>query len=236
MGEAPSNDDALDVLARSALCEGLGRDAVAALAGRAARVELARGEPFCVEGEPAELLFLVARGVVKLVRALDSGRDVIVELVGPGDVVGEAALTGAGVYDTSAVCVHPSTALAIGRQAAQEFVTSNPEAVRNVLSLLYDSVRRAHLRVEDLSIFGVRQRIARFLIRLAEWTGRQERGGTVVPLALSRQELAALVGTTMETTIRVMSGFRQQGLVEPARRGVVLRDRAALETVAAGAP
>ena len=109
-------------------------------------------------------------------------------------------------------------------------------AIRNVLALLQASLRRAHLRVEDLSIFGVRQRIARFLIRLADWTGRQERGRTVVPLALSRQELAALVGTTMETTIRVMSGLRQQGLVEPARRGVVLTDRAALETVAAGAP
>jgi hypothetical protein len=109
-------------------------------------------------------------------------------------------------------------------------------AIRNVLALLQASLRRAHLRVEDLSIFGVRQRIARFLIRLADWTGRQERGRTVVPLALSRQELAALVGTTMETTIRVMSGLRQQGLVEPARRGVVLTDRAALERVAAGAP
>jgi CRP-like cAMP-binding protein len=96
--------------------------------------------------------------------------------------------------------------------------------------------KRAHLRVEDLSIFGVRQRIARFLVRLADWTGRQERGRTIVPLALSRQELAALVGTTMETTIRVMSGLRQQGLVEPARRGVVLTDRAALETIAAGEP
>jgi CRP/FNR family transcriptional regulator len=105
-----------------------------------------------------------------------------------------------------------------------------------VLALLHASLLRAHQRVEDLSIFGVRQRIARFLIRLADWTGRQERGRIVVPLALSRQELAALVGTTMETTIRVMSGLRQQGLVEPARRGVVLTDRAALELVAGGAP
>ena len=81
-------------------------------------------------------------------------------------------------------------------------------------------------------MFGVRHRIARFLLRLADWTGREDHGRVVVPLALSRQELAALVGTTMETTIRVMSGLRQEGLVEPGRRGVVLPNRAALELVA----
>jgi len=236
MNDAGSNEDALELLARSTLCHGMELEIVSDLARHAVRLERARGEAFCAEGAPAESLFLITRGVVKLVRSLDSGRDVIVELVGPGDVLGEAALTDGGVYDASAICVHPSTALAIGRGAAQAFVTSNPEAIRNVLALLHASLQRAHLRVEDLSIFGVRQRIARFLIRLADWTGRQERGRTIVPLALSREELAALVGTTTETTIRVMSGLRQQGLVEPARRGVVLTDRAALETVAAGEP
>jgi CRP-like cAMP-binding protein len=236
MSNAGSTEEALELLAGSTLCQGMRLETVSGLARHAVRVERARGESFCAEGARAESLFLLARGVVKLVRSLDSGRDVIVELVGPGEVLGEAALTDGGVYDASAICVHPSTALAVGREAAQAFVTSHPAAIRNVLALLQASLRRAHLRVEDLSIFGARQRIARFLIRLADWTGRQECGRTVVPLALSRQELAALVGTTMETTIRVMSGLRQQGLVEAARRGVVLTDRAALEMVAAGAP
>jgi CRP/FNR family transcriptional regulator len=161
---------------------------------------------------------------------------VIIELVGRGDVVGEATLTDGALNDASAICVHPSTALAIAHEAALAFVAANPDAIRNVLALLHESLLRAHQRVEDLSIFGVRQRIARVIIRLADWTGREERGRTVVPLALSRQELAALVGTTMETTIRVMSGLRRQGLVEPARCGVVVTDRAALEMVAGGPP
>jgi CRP/FNR family transcriptional regulator len=147
-------------------------------------------------------------------------------------VLGEAALTDGERYDASAVCVHPSTVLGIPREDALAFVASNADAVRNVLALLHASLRRAHQRVEDLSVFGVRHRIARFLLRLADWTGRDDHGRVVVPLALSRQELAALVGTTTETTIRVMSGLRQEGLVEPGRRGVVLLDRAALELVA----
>jgi CRP-like cAMP-binding protein len=229
-------EDALELLARSSLCRDIRTEAVAALAKHASLLDRGRGEQLYAEGAPASALFVVTRGVVKLVRALDSGREVIIELVGRGDVLGEAALSDGALYDSRAVCVHPSTVLVIPRAAALAFIASNPDAVRNMIAVLQASVLRAHRRVEDLSVFGVRQRLARFLIRLADWTGRDEQGRLVVPLALSRQELAALVGTTMETTIRVMSSLRHQGLVTPARRGVVLPDRAALEAVAGGAP
>lgn len=228
---APS-DDALELLAGSPLCRGMPKDAVAGLAQEAALVERGPGQGLCAEGEPANALFLIVRGVVKLVRALESGRDVIIELLGRGDLFGESALADGGVYDTRAVCVHPSTVLAIPRQAVLRFMAAHPEAVRNLVALMNESVVRAHRRVEDMAVFGVRQRIARFLIRLADWAGRVDRDRTVVPVALSRQELAALVGTTMETAIRVMSGLRKEGLVEPARRGVILPNRAALELLA----
>jgi CRP-like cAMP-binding protein len=225
-------DGTLTLLASSALCRGMPPGAVATLASEAAVLERGPGDVLCVEGTPATALFVIVRGVVKLVRALESGRDVIVELLGRGDLFGESALADGAGYDTRAVCVHPSTVLAIPRAAALEFVAAHPEAVRNLLALMNESVVRAHRRVEDLAVFGVRQRIARFLLRLADWAGRAEQGRTVVPVALSRQELAALVGTTMETAIRVMSGLRREGLVEPARRGVILPNREALELLA----
>jgi CRP/FNR family transcriptional regulator len=128
--------------------------------------------------------------------------------------------------------VHPSTVLSIPLAAALQLLAAHPACVRNMLAVMNDSVTRAHKRVEDLAVFGARQRIARFLIRLADWAGRVESGRTVVPVALSRQDMAALVGTTMETAIRVMSGLRRQGLVLPARRGVVLVNREALESLA----
>jgi len=206
--------------------------AVAALASQAAVLERGQGEDVCLEGAPAGALFLILRGVLKLVRTLESGREVIIELLGRGDLFGESALADGGTYDTRATCVHPSTVLAIPRAAALQLLAAHPEAVRNMLAVLNDSVVRAHKRVEDMAVFGARQRIARFLIRLADWAGRVERGQTVVPVALSRQDMAALVGTTMETAIRVMSGLRREGLVLPARRGVVLVNRDALETVA----
>jgi CRP-like cAMP-binding protein len=227
-----SSEDVADLLARSPLCQGMAPEAVTDLARHASQLERSRCESLYAEGGAAEALFVLTRGVVKLVHSLDSGRDVIVELVGPGEMLGEASLTDDAVYDSSAICVHPTEALLIPREAAQAFVASNPAAVRNVVALLHQSLVRSHQRVEDLSVFRVRRRIVRFLLRMADWIGREERGRVVVPVALSRQELAALVGTTIETTIRVMTDLRQEGLVAPGRRGVVLTDLATLRAVA----
>lgn len=227
-----SAESVAGLLLQSPFCQGMSLESVAAVAQRASRVEHSRGGQLFAEGAPAETLFLITRGIVKLVHSLDIGRDVIVELVGRGEMLGEASLTDNAVFDSTAICLHPTEALAIPRPVAQSFVASNPAAVRNVLALLHQSLIRSHRRIEDLSIFRVRRRIARFLIRLADWIGREERGRVVVSVALSRQELAALVGTTLETTIRVMSDLRQEGLVEPGRRGVVLTDLATLRVVA----
>jgi len=222
----------LPLLARAPFCAGVPEEAVAALGRRATPVEGARGAALYTEGAPATALFLITRGVIKLVRALEDGREVIVELSGPGNVIGEAALIEGAPYGAAAVCVHPSAALAIPREDAIAFVAAQPAAVRNVVALLHGSVRRAQQRVEDMAVFGARQRIARFLLRLADWTGRADDAGVLVPLALSRQEIAALAGTTVETAIRVMSELRRQGLVKSARRGFLVSDRAALTDVA----
>lgn len=227
-------EDALQVLARSPLGRDVPREPIAALSKHACRLERTRGDRLYEAGAPATMLFVVERGVIKLVRALGRSREVIIELAGHGDMLGEAALSERALHDSSAVCVHQSTLFAIPRAEALAFISSDALAVRNVLALLHRSLLRAHRRVEDLSVFGVRQRMARFLVQLGDWTGNLERGRLVVSLALSRRELAALTGTTMETAIRVMSGLRDQGLVTPARRGAVVLDRAALELVAGG--
>ena len=228
--------EARDILTHSALARGIPPTMVATLADRSTLHERSRGDTLYDADEPARGLFLIVRGVVKLVREMETGREIIIELVGPGDVIGEAALADDGRHDTRAVCLHPAVVVSIPREEVQAFIRQNPEAVRNVIALLHRSLLGAHRRVEDLAVFGVRQRLARLLLRLGEWTGREQEGRVHVPLALSRQELADLVGTTMETTIRVMTSLREGGLIEPARRGVILRDRAALELVATGSP
>ena len=74
--------------------------------------------------------------------------------------------------------------------------------------------------------------MARFFLKLAENSGTSARGGTFIPLPLSRQELADLTGTTIETTIRIMSRWGKQNILHTEKDGFVLLDRQALELLA----
>ena len=88
-------------------------------------------------------------------------------------------------------------------------------------------------RLAELSGSRIEPRFARLFLKLAGEMGRAERGGTFVPLALSRQELADMTGTTIETGIRIMSRWGKQGIVRTDKDGFVILDRLALESAAA---
>ena len=78
----------------------------------------------------------------------------------------------------------------------------------------------------------IEARFARLFLKLADQMGRSERGGTFIPLSLSRQELADMTGTTIETCIRIMSRWGKQEIVRTEKDGVVIVEREALDAVA----
>jgi CRP/FNR family transcriptional regulator len=80
---------------------------------------------------------------------------------------------------------------------------------------------------------SVEHRMARLLTTLAERTGQKTKDGVFIPIALSRQDIADLVGTTIETAIRVMSRWHKEGVVETERKGFRIRDPQALAATSA---
>jgi CRP/FNR family transcriptional regulator len=89
-------------------------------------------------------------------------------------------------------------------------------------------------RLAELTGGRIEPRFARLFVKLGSQMGRQERGGTFIPLALSRQELADMTGTTIETCIRIMSRWNKDGVVQTDKDGFVVLDAAALARLAAG--
>jgi CRP-like cAMP-binding protein len=87
-------------------------------------------------------------------------------------------------------------------------------------------------RLTELSGGRVEARLARFLLKLADDIGQPRDDGTFIPLALSRQEIGDMIGTTIETSIRIMSRWGKQDIVRTEKDGFVVVDRAALEAVA----
>ena len=103
--------------------------------------------------------------------------------------------------------------------------------MRGLLKSLTRRLVELTSRLTELSGGHVEERLARVLLKLASDRGSLESGGTWIPLHLSRQELADLTGTTIETCIRIMSRWAKSGIVETRSDGFLLRDRKALERI-----
>jgi CRP-like cAMP-binding protein len=193
-----------------------------------------KGDRIFVEGEPAEDLCFVVIGRVKVVKA-EPDRDVILGLFGPGEPIGAVAVFEGKRFPASAVALEPSTVLRVPERAFFAAIDAHPEMTRSLLQGLMVRQFEITRRLADLSA-PVERRIARLLLTLAARVGRAESSRIEIPLALSRQEIAELTGTTVETAIRVMSRWGKESLVSTTHEGFVVNDEAALQQIAHAGP
>ena len=171
-------------------------------------------------------------GRVKVFKTTARGSDVILEIFGPGDPVGAVAVYESRPYPASAVALEPTTCVLIPRQAFFSLLETYPTMVRGLLTGLTHRLVELTNRLAELSGGRVEARLARFFLKLAKDMGRPRPDGIFIPLVLSRQELADMIGTTIETAIRIMSRWGKENLVRTEKDGFVVMDRAALEGMA----
>src|SRR5581483_8669158 len=178
-------------------------------------------------GDASESMYIVVTGRVKVSKMTARGTDVILELFGPGDPVGAVAVYESRAYPASAIALEPTTCLLIPRQAFFGLLETYPTLVRGLLVELTN-------RLTELSGGRVEARLARFLLKLADDIGQKRADGTFIPIVLSRQEIADMIGTTIETSIRIMSRWGKDNIVRTDKDGFTVLDRNALDGVAMG--
>lgn len=191
-----------------------------------------RGEPLFSEGDPSDAFYTVVEGRVKVFKTTAEGKDLILELFGSGDPIGAVAVYEERPYPASAVAIEDTVCIVVPRQHFFRLLEEHPTLVRGLLLALTWRLVELTDRLAELTGGKMEPRFARLFLKLADEEGRPSPDGLRIPLALSRQELADLAGTTIETTIRIMSRWGKRGLVETTRDGFVLRDREALEALA----
>jgi CRP/FNR family transcriptional regulator len=192
----------------------------------------AKGDTIFGEGDPSDFFFDITAGRVKIFKVTPTGKDVILEMFGAGDPLGAVAVYTGRPFPASAVALEDTICLLIPRSDFFALLDRHPSLVRGLLLGL--TVRLVELtnRLAELTGGRVEARFARFFLKLAENSGRPDRGGTFIAMPLSRQELADLTGTTIETTIRIMSRWGKQDIVVTEKDGFILNDRRALELLA----
>ena len=216
--------DAIPSLASLSLPE---RTALAPLCELAA---FEKGATIFREGDAADRIYFLFLGRVKIVKA-GPDRDLILEILGPGEPVGAVAAFERRPFPASAVAIEPSGLIAIPESAFFELIEKRPTITRALLAGLTLRLMSLNRRLADMT-GSVEYRTARLFSTLAARLGQRREAGTFVPLPLARQEIADLVGTTIETAIRVMSRWQKEGLVETDPKGFLIRDLEALHAMA----
>jgi CRP-like cAMP-binding protein len=186
------------------------------------------------EGDPPEWFHIIKEGKVKLVKHSDTGKDVILQIFAPGDMFGEVSLFDHNPYPTSAQAMEPCTILKLSRKDFLLFFGRHPFVATEMIMELGRQLREAHATIKSLAVDRVEQRIANILLKLADRLGSREGGGIMLNLSLTRQDLADIAGTTVETTIRVMSRFTKSKIIKPVSGKILILNSQALGLIAEG--
>ena len=195
-------------------------------------VHYGQGEWVFHPGDPAEQMFVVAAGQVKLLQHGLEGKDVLFELAAAGDLIGGTAAIDNTRYPDGA---QTHTECCLLRIAADDFHTllaEEPGITLKVLEFAGSQLEQARSAIQGLTSATAEQRVARTLLRLAERHGESGEDGFLIQLPLPQQDLAAMAGTTTETVSRILSQFRQNGLINSGRRWVAVTNLPALEQLA----
>jgi CRP/FNR family transcriptional regulator len=193
--------------------------------------EFARGDTIFEQDSPSAF-YAITSGRVKIFKLMPNGKDVILEVFGPGDPLGAVAAYMDRPFPASAAALEDTVCVIIPRAAFFHLIETQPSLVRGLLLGLTTRLVELTNRLAELTGGRIEPRVARLFLKLALEMGRNERGGTFIPLALSRQELADLTGTTIETCIRIMSRWNKDAIVRTDKDGFVVLDRDELERLA----
>jgi CRP/FNR family transcriptional regulator len=185
-----------------------------------------------LEGEPPEALYIVKTGKVKVLRHSTDGKDVVLRVAGPGQLLGTVAVFDGSGYPGTAQVIEDCSLLVVARNDCLTLVGRYPVFALVVIADMGQRLRSSAEQIRSLAVERVEQRIARVLLKLAESAGSDIAEGRVIEMPLTRQDVADMTGTTVETAIRVMSKFRRSELIRTRRGKVVLVDIDALNEIA----
>lgn len=214
-----------------AICADLDDSEIGLLNGIGRRRQLEAGEQLMWEGDEAVLVANVIDGVLKLASHSADGGEQILGLAYPSDFLGrpfgETAPYGVEALTEAQICVFE-------RKDFDRFARDHPRLEHKLLERTLTELDRSRRWMMLLGRMNAGQKVASFLLELTDRLGKAGAGGeTFVTLPLSRQQMADVLGLTIETVSRQLSRLRSAGLIDtPSRREIVLRDRRELEELA----
>ena len=182
-----------------------------------------KGEPIFEEGEVTNGIYCIKDGVCKLSKLSDNGKDQIVKLVKPGELLGQRSMISDEPANLSAVALEDMEVCFIPRSEVMQFFTQNNQFSMNVMRTICDDLKGADDHMVNMAQKTVRQRLVETLIYLEETFGKNEDGS--LHIQLSREELAGMIGTATESCIRLLSELNKSNLIELNGKKIFIADK-----------
>jgi CRP-like cAMP-binding protein len=185
-------------------------------------VHVPRGDVLFHEGEPGDSLYVIRTGKVKLGLRSSDGRENLLAVLGPGELLGELSLFDPGLRTATATAVTEVEVLQMGHDELARWLATTPAVAEHLLRALARRMRRTNEALADLVFSDVPGRVAKALLDLATRFGQQTQEGIRVAHGLTQEELAQLVGASRETVNKALADFAGRGWVRREGRAIVL--------------
>lgn len=184
-----------------------------------------RGEILVFEGEPADTLFFVIEGVVKVFKTSADGKEQILQIIRPGDSFNDVPVFTGGINLASAEAMSDVLLYLLKKNDLADIIRENHRVSLHVIGILSERVQRLVSLVEDLSFRHVTGRVAKVLL---EYAG----DGADEKTRLTQQEMAAMIGTAREMVGRALKTLEEEGTIRMERNRVIITDQETLREVA----
>ena len=224
------------LLEKISLFQNLKENELQTLVREAGELKFDNGSFLFYQDDPAERIFVLKSGRIKLYQLSTDGQQVLMRVMTPGMMFAAISLVEGAVYPVSAEAADDCKVLYWSQATLLGLMQRYPVLALNAIKVLAGHVREFQDRYRELVTERVERRVARAVLRLANQTGVKTDEGVLLNLPLSRKDLAEMSGTTLFTVSRILSQWEANGLVSAGRERLVIRFPHGLVSIAEDLP
>ena len=213
----------LETLGKSEVFSSLKKDELNNISNYFEKVTFKNNDIIFNEGDPSDKFYLVAEGSVKIIKHTVMGKDIILEIMSPGDIFGGVAVIDKKPFPASAQAMESTTVIRISRLNLLKIMEDYPTLKLDIVKYFSNKLRDAHEMLKNIATERVERRIASLLLKLSEKVGIDDGDFRRIDFPLTRQEISEMVGTTVETCIRTMSKFQKKGVIKSSDGRIMIK-------------
>lgn len=183
-----------------------------------------KGNTIFFQGNPPFGLYCINTGKIKISKVGNDGKESIIRIAQPGDVLGHRSLFSNENYSATATTLEDAAICFIDKKYIYKAIQEQPTIALQLIQKLSQEMGAAEAKSASMFQKNVRERLAELFLVLTKTYGVKEEGRTRLDIKLTREEIASMIGTASETVIRFISEFKEEGLIEQEGKTIFVLD------------